>query len=201
MNRPDFDAGLVPAIVQDSQTGGVLMLGYMNEEAWDATQDTGYVHFWSRSRNELWKKGETSGNTLRVDSWALDCDRDTVLVQATPAGPTCHTGSVSCLGDRAATPTGVLAQLESVIRDRAEAPPADSYTAKLLAAGPTAIGRKIIEEAVEVLVAGKDHAAGEADDRRLAEEAADLVYHLMVLLRSRDLALSDVTSILSERRR
>jgi len=201
MNRPDFSDGLIPAVIQDSTTGAVLMLAYMNEMAWDHTLDSGFVHFWSRSRDELWKKGETSGNTLRMTGWSVDCDRDTVLIQAEPAGPACHTGSITCFEGAPAGPAAVLSRLETVIAQRSADRPAGSYTTTLLDGGPEATGRKVVEEATEVLLAAKDHAAGAADDQRLAEEAADLIYHLLVALAERGLRFEDVTNVLVERAR
>ncbi len=199
MRQPDFSGGLVPAVVQDSATGSVLMLAYMNRAAWESTQETGFVHFWSRSRDELWKKGETSGNTLHVESWSIDCDSDTILVQATPAGPACHTGATTCFGEPAAGALSVLADLDRLIADRAQHMPEGSYTTSLISGGPDAAGRKVVEEATEVILAAKDHAAGNADDRRLAEEAADLLYHLIVALRERGLSLADAAAVLAER--
>ena len=201
MNRPDFSDGLIPAVIQDSTTGAVLMLAYMNEMAWDHTLDSGFVLFWSRSRDDLWKKGETSGNTLRMTGWSVDCDRDTVLIQADPAGPACHTGSITCFEGAPAGPAAVLSRLEIVIAQRSADRPAGSYTTTLLDGGPEATGRKVVEEATEVLLAAKDHAAGAADDQRLAEEAADLIYHLLVALAERGLRFEDVTNVLVERAR
>ena len=180
--------GLVAGIVQDASTGRVLMLGWLSEEALRTTQETGQVTFWSRSRRELWRKGETSGNTLEVTGIALDCDGDALLITAQPAGPTCHTGAVSCFDAEAAAPGRSFAELDHlwrVIAQRAEQRPAGSYTSSLLEAGVEGPGRKVTEEATEVLLAAKDHAAGAADDERVAEEAADLVYHLLVLLAER----------------
>ena len=199
MNAPDFSDGLVPAVVQDAHTGTVLMVAFMNAEAWDRTLDTGFAHFWSRSRDELWKKGETSGNTLRVESRALDCDGDTVVLRVTAAGPACHTGTTTCFDDLPITPAEVVGRLEGVIRERAADRPDGSYTTTLLEGGPDAIGRKLVEEATEVLLAARDHAAGSVDDRRVAEEAADLLYHLLVALAERGLSLTDVSDVLAER--
>ncbi len=200
-----FDAtGLVAAIVQDAHTGRVLMLGWMNAEAIRLTESTGSVHFWSRSRNELWRKGATSGNTLEFVSMAADCDGDAVLVQAIPAGPTCHTGSASCFDDlHGATLQGFigLEPLWAVITSRAAERPAGSYTTSLLEGGVEAVARKVTEEATEVLLAAKDHAVARADDRRLAEEAADLLYHLFVLLAERGLEPHNVLEQLRARAR
>ena len=184
----DFDAGLVPGVVQDADTGRVLMVGYLNREAHQATVDTGQVHFWSRSRDELWRKGATSGNTLALVAMEADCDGDALLISARPSGPACHTNTVSCFGDDQEAPGqgfGSLERLWSTIADRAATRPASSYTAALLAGGVDAAGRKVIEEAAEVVLAAKDHDTGNADDQRVAEEAADLLYHLLVLLAER----------------
>ena len=194
------DDGLVPGIVQDAATGRVLMLGYLNRESLELTERTGQVHFWSRSRRELWRKGETSGNTLTVVDLALDCDGDALLIRAEPAGPTCHTGEVSCFPstDEPAS-FAALDELWRTIRSRAATPDPSSYTATLLAGGVDTVARKVTEEATEVLMAAKDHAAG-LDDR-VAEEVADLVYHLLVLLAERDLSPGAVIDVLARRRR
>lgn len=199
-----FDgAGLVPGIVQDAGTGRVLMLGWLNEESLRLTRETGYVTFWSRSRRELWRKGETSGHTLELVDLAVDCDGDAVLITARPAGPTCHTGAVSCFEDGGTTARsfGELDHLWRVISQRAADRPDGSYTTSLLDAGVEGPGRKVTEEATEVLLAAKDHAAGAAGDQRVAEEAADLVYHLMVLLAERGIAPALVLQELEARRR
>jgi phosphoribosyl-ATP pyrophosphohydrolase/phosphoribosyl-AMP cyclohydrolase len=201
------DDGLVPAIVQDAADGRVLMLAWMDEAALTATLETGEVHFHSRSRNALWKKGETSGNVLRLVSIAEDCDRDALLVTADPAGPTCHRGTRSCFdseGAPAERSTEGFAWLESLwstIADRAATRPEGSYTAKLLDGGVDATGRKVTEEATEVLMAAKDDAAGSTPERRsaLAAESADLVYHLLVLLAERNVQPSDVVAELRRR--
>jgi phosphoribosyl-ATP pyrophosphohydrolase/phosphoribosyl-AMP cyclohydrolase len=193
------DAGLVPAIVQDGTTRRVLMVAYMNAEALTATQESGLVTFWSRSRGEIWQKGETSGNTLRLESIAVDCDSDALLIQASPSGPTCHTGTVSCFGDERLEGFAALEDLWAVIGSRAEERPDGSYTTSLLDQGPEGPGRKIIEEATEVLLAMKDHERGAADDQRVAEEAADLVYHLLVGLAERGIAPSLVIEELAAR--
>lgn len=177
------------------------MVAFMNEEAWKETLTSGFAHFWSRSRNELWQKGATSSNTLKVESWALDCDGDTVLLQVAPAGPACHTGTTTCFDLAATTPAEVLARLEGVIAQRVADRPGGSYTTTLLDGGPEATGRKLVEEATEVLLAAKDHAVGAADDRRVSEEAADLLYHLLVALAERGLSLREVTAVLAERGR
>lgn len=201
------DDGLVPAIVQDAADGRVLMLAWMDEAAVSATLETGEVHFHSRSRNALWKKGETSGNVLRLVSIAQDCDRDTLLVTADPVGPTCHRGTRSCFdsegapAERSTEGFSWLESLWSTIADRAATRPEGSYTAKLLDGGVDATGRKVTEEATEVLIAAKDDAARSTPERRvaLAGESADLVYHLLVLLAERNVKPSDVVAELRRR--
>ncbi|HKY46392.1 MAG TPA: bifunctional phosphoribosyl-AMP cyclohydrolase/phosphoribosyl-ATP diphosphatase HisIE [Acidimicrobiia bacterium] len=187
---------LTAGIVQDDLSGQVLMLGFLDEEALRLTRETGLVHFHSRSRNQLWKKGETSGNTLSVVSIRGDCDGDALLIRAVPAGPTCHTGSVSCFGD--AEPFGTIQRLWATILARRDERPEGSYTASLLEGGVEAAGRKVVEEAVEVLLASTDHASG-GPPERVAEEAADLLYHLLVLLAERDVDLKAVTEVLDRR--
>ncbi|HEY0736703.1 MAG TPA: bifunctional phosphoribosyl-AMP cyclohydrolase/phosphoribosyl-ATP diphosphatase HisIE [Herpetosiphonaceae bacterium] len=179
------DKGLIPAIVQHARSGEVLMLGYMNEEALAQTQESGLVTFWSRSRSELWQKGATSGNVLRLIELRQDCDGDALLVLAEPAGPTCHTGSRSCffrtLSDEPATTTqpasAVLSQLAELIERRKQEQPEGSYTVKLLKGGPERIGKKVGEEATEVVIG-----AMKGDPDELAYETADLLYHTFVLL-------------------
>jgi phosphoribosyl-ATP pyrophosphohydrolase/phosphoribosyl-AMP cyclohydrolase len=192
------DRGLVAVIVQDATTDAVLMLGHANAEALDRTTDTGFVHFWSRSRNELWRKGATSGNTLAVKSVSIDCDGDAILVRATPAGPTCHTGQTSCFGVESGP--GGIRQLWRTITERATEPTAGSYTSSLLAGGTDSVARKVIEESGEVVLAAKNHENGGGPDR-VIEESADLVYHLLVLLAERGLDLADVEDELDLRAR
>ena len=186
--------GLVPAIVQDASTEQVLMLGYMNAESLEKTQETGLVTFYSRSRKTLWTKGETSGNTLKYISIAMDCDQDTLLVRALPAGPTCHEGTVSCFGDKGPQGLGFLAKLESLIEERKTADPESSYTAKLLQGPLHKAAQKVGEEGVETALA----AIAETDDG-LVYESADLIYHLMVLLSAKDIKLADVIKELQTR--
>ncbi len=186
--------GLAPAIVQDADTGAVLMLGYMNPDSLAATQERSLVTFWSRSKNRLWTKGETSGDVLHLVSLALDCDRDAILIQARPAGPTCHLGTVTCWGDDPGSDIAFLGQLGRVIDQRASAPQDASYTAKLLSKGIAKIAQKVGEEGVETALA----AVGESDAALLGE-SADLVFHLMVLLKARGLSLSDVAKVLKAR--
>jgi phosphoribosyl-AMP cyclohydrolase / phosphoribosyl-ATP pyrophosphohydrolase len=190
--------GLVPCIVQDARTGEVLTLAYMNEEALARTRETGETHFWSRSRQELWHKGETSGNVQRVQRLRYDCDADAIVALVEPGGPACHTGERSCFhrGDMDPTSGEALATLERTIAERkAAGDAASSYTAELLA-DPPRIGDKVREEADEVARA----AQGESD-QRVREEAADVLYHLTVLLASRGLSLADAFEELNARRR
>lgn len=193
--------GLVPAVVQDVASGRVLMLGWMNRQALEATLSGGRVTFWSRSRRQLWEKGATSGHRLDVVAIEADCDADALLVTARPAGPTCHTGTTTCWGDQPDADFAMIEDLRRVIEARARTRPADSYTVTLLDSGAEGTGRKVVEEATEVLLAAKDHAAGAADDRRVAEEAADLIYHLLVLLAERGIGVEDVAQVLADRRR
>ena len=186
--------GLVPAIVQDADTLQVLMLGYMNEAALAETRKSGLVTFYSRSRNKLWTKGETSGNVLRLVSLQEDCDVDAVLVMARPEGPTCHEGTVSCFRDGGASGVGFLGELERVVASRDGDDPDESYTARLLAKPVHKVAQKVGEEGVEVALAATSEGDGE-----FAGEAADLLYHLLVLLRKRGMALGDVMQVLEER--
>jgi phosphoribosyl-ATP pyrophosphohydrolase/phosphoribosyl-AMP cyclohydrolase len=200
--RVRFDeGGLVPVVVQDRTTGAVLMVAWADRDALDATAETGLAHFHSRSRDELWQKGETSGNTMQVTAIRADCDRDTILYQATPAGPACHTGQSSCFDDADLAGFYSLERLDAVIADRAQRRPEGSYTVRLLQQGVGGPAGKVIEEAAEVVEAAQEHAAGHADDRRVAEEAGDLVYHLLVLLAERGVPFCDVVGVLGERRR
>jgi phosphoribosyl-ATP pyrophosphohydrolase/phosphoribosyl-AMP cyclohydrolase len=190
--------GLVACVIQDWASGEVLTLAYMNREALERTRATGELHLWSRSRDELWHKGATSGNTQAVRALRLDCDGDAVLALVEPAGPACHTGERTCFhrGElEPPAPHEVLPALERTIADRAVTAPEDSYTARLLA-DPPFTGAKVREEAEEVA-----RAAREETDERVAEEAADVIYHLAVLLRSRGLSLADAGEVLVERRR
>lgn len=207
-------AGLVPAVVQDATSGRVLMVAWMDAEALAATEATGLVHFHSRSRDELWRKGATSGHVLHLRDVALDCDGDTLLIRAAPAGPCCHRGTTSCFdagpgsAEPAATDTelqgfGWLEELWSTIHARAATRPEGSYTARLVAGGPDLAGRKVAEEAVEVLIAAKNDASprGSSTETRqaLAGEAADLLYHLLVVLAERDVPPATVIGELRER--
>jgi phosphoribosyl-AMP cyclohydrolase / phosphoribosyl-ATP pyrophosphohydrolase len=197
MDDLDFSKlnGLIPAVIQDASTHQVLMVDFMNREAVAKTLDERKVTFWSRTRNRLWQKGETSGNTLEVCSIQVDCDRDALLVHARPAGPVCHTGSATCFGEASAeVAESTLVLLESIIRQRAQNTPAGSYTAKLLKQGTARIAQKVGEEAVETVVA-----ALQRDRQAIKEEAADLLYHLLVLLMDQEMSLSDVTEVLKRR--
>ncbi len=189
--------GLVPAVVQDVDGGAVLMLGYMNRDALDATLARGRVVFYSRSRQRLWEKGETSGNHLEVAAVRLDCDADALLVLARPAGPTCHTGTRTCFGDAVLTraePLAFLARLEDIIGARLSEAPEDSYTARLHARGVRRVAQKVGEEGLEVALAG----AGEPDPQLIAE-SADLLFHLLLLLRSRAIPFAAVVEELRQR--
>jgi phosphoribosyl-AMP cyclohydrolase / phosphoribosyl-ATP pyrophosphohydrolase len=189
--------GLLPAVVQDARTGKVLMLGYMNREALRTTLGEKRVTFYSRSKQRLWTKGETSGNFLHLVDAAIDCDNDTILVTANPDGPTCHNGTDSCFGEHIGTTASklsFLSQLESVIEQRVRARPEGSYTARLWAEGPTRMAQKVGEEGVEVALA----AVTQTPDK-LVGEAADLLFHLTLLLKSRQLSLADVVAELERR--
>jgi len=190
----DFDkqGGLVPAVIQDANTKMVLMLGYMNKEAVAKTKKLGKVTFFSRSKQRLWTKGEESGHVLKLVNMKVDCDQDTILVQAIPHGPTCHTGQTSCFGEQGNL--SFLHKLETIIHQRAEEGNEESYTVQLLARGMNKVAQKVGEEAVELVIEAKD------DDRSLfLNEAADLMYHYLVLLKAKGLSLNDVEEMLSER--
>lgn len=193
---PDFakmSDGLVPAVVQDARTGLVLMLGYMNQEALEKTLETGLVTFFSRSKQRLWTKGETSGNTMRLRDIRLDCDQDAILLKAEPAGPVCHTGDDTCWGERNQA-VYFLPVLENIIWERKNAAPENSYTAKLFASGIPKIAQKVGEEAVETVI----ESLGE-NRERLLNESADLLYHFLVLLAAKEVKLEEVESVLKAR--
>lgn len=199
VGRLDFAkaGGLLPAVVQHADTGAVLMLGFMNEDALRATLDRGRVVFFSRTKHRLWEKGETSGHTLDVVDVKADCDADTLLVTARPRGPVCHTGTATCFGDEAATDAerlAFLAHLERIIEQRISESPDGSYTARLFARGVRRIAQKVGEEGVEVALAG----AAEADDK-VVSESADLLFHLLVLLRARGIPFGHVVAELESR--
>lgn len=195
-NDIDFNkgTGLVPVIIQDDKTSAVLMLGYMNKEAYDKTLEDKVVTFWSRSKERLWQKGETSGNFLHLVSVHQDCDFDTLLLKTNPQGPTCHTGSYSCF-DVQPDDLSILTELESVITQRASDLPEGSYTTSLFKGGTSLIAQKVGEEAVETVVAALNQ-----NLERLHEESADLIYHLLVLLQNKGTSLSAVLSELESRR-
>ena len=188
--------GLLPAIVQHWQSGEVLMLGYMNAEALAHTQASGHVTFFSRNKQRLWTKGESSGNLLALKSLRIDCDADTLLVQAQPHGPTCHEGTSSCFGDSAdvRSPLGFLAELDALVAQRHAERPAGSYTTSLFEGGIRRMAQKVGEEGVETALA-----AVTQDDAELLGESADLIFHLTVVLRARGLSLADVAGLLAER--
>jgi phosphoribosyl-ATP pyrophosphohydrolase/phosphoribosyl-AMP cyclohydrolase len=193
------EQGLVPAVAQDSRTGEVLMLAWMNAEAWRKTLETRDAYFWSRERKTLWRKGETSGNTMKVGEVRLDCDADAVLLRVIPAGPACHTGERSCFfnqiaGEEKNYPGGFLRHLETVIADRKANPEEGSYTSALFGEGLNKISQKVGEESTETIVA----ALGQSDDR-VVSEVADLMYHTLVLLAARGLTLADVERELERR--
>jgi len=186
--------GLLPAAVQDRATGRLLMLGYMNRDALAATLATGLATFWSRSRQRLWQKGETSGNALRVAAVHEDCDSDALLVLADPQGPTCHLGTTSCFGGEGPAGPGWLAELAAIVADRAAAGDETSYTARLLAEGLPRIAQKVGEEGVETALA-----AVTRDAAGCAEEVADLLYHLTVLMQAKGFGWEDVIGVLRDR--
>ena len=191
--------GLVPAIVQDADTGAVLMMAYMNREALEQTLARGRAVFFSRSKQRLWEKGETSGHTLDVVNVVADCDQDTLLVTARPRGPACHNGTVTCFGDEArsaATSIAFLAKLEAIVAQRATEKPEASYTARLLEKGVNRVAQKVGEEGVEVALAGVNQT-----EQKVVEESADLLFHLLVLLRARGIGFDKVVSELESRHR
>jgi len=186
--------GLVPVVIQNNKTLQVLMLGYMNEEAFLKTQQEQRVTFYSRSKNRLWTKGEESGNFLTVKDIQLDCDNDTILIKAIPAGPTCHTGSTSCFKEE--TPKGFIYELEATINQRIDEDDKDSYTNQLYKRGINKVAQKVGEEAVELVIEAKD------DDADLFKnEAADLMYHYLILLKTKGFSLTDIEAVLKDRDR
>ena len=188
--------GLLPAIVQDATTKTVLMLGYMNEEALQHTQESGRVTFFSRSKQRLWTKGEESGHFLNLVSLKADCDQDTLLVQAVPQGPTCHKGTDSCWGEENKVCYGYLTELENTIAQRKAANDDDSYVASLFRKGINKIAQKVGEEAVETVIEAKDN-----DEALFLNESADLLFHYLILLQAKGYELSDIVKTLEERRR
>jgi phosphoribosyl-ATP pyrophosphohydrolase/phosphoribosyl-AMP cyclohydrolase len=194
MIQPDFKKGngLIPVVIQDNSTLQVLMVGYMNQEAYDKTISEQKVTFFSRSRNRLWTKGETSGNFLYVESVQTDCDNDSLLIKASPAGPTCHTGSTSCFGEE--TAKGFMYSLEKVINQRIDSDSTESYTNRLYRKGINKVAQKVGEEAVELVIEAKD------DNIDLfRNEAADLLYHLLILLKTKNIDLESVEEVLKSR--
>ena len=198
MKLPKIDwkktAGLVPAIVQDAATLQVLMLGYMNAEALKKTLRTKRVTFFSRTKNRLWTKGETSKNFLHVVDVTVDCDNDTLLIQAAPDGPTCHRGTPSCFGDHGASGAGFLAHLDQVVAERLKSGDKSSYTVRLVKEGIARVAQKVGEEGVETALA-----AMQKNSKEFAGEAADLLYHLIVLLRAKKLSLGDAIAVFEKR--
>ena len=191
-----YSDGLVPAVVQDDTTGRVLMLGFMNADALTETKRTNRVTFYSRSKQRLWAKGESSGNILEVVSIAPDCDADTILIKATPAGAVCHTGADTCFGEANINNADLLSELGEVIADRRANPRDDSYVSRLFGEGLNKIAQKVGEEAVEVVIAAKDD-----DLAAFKSEAADLLFHFLVLLQAKGLRFNDVLDALASRRK
>lgn len=196
MESKDFTTlkfeGLLPAVIQDAQTLEVLMLGYMNQEAWEKTLSEKRVTFFSRSKNRLWTKGEESGNFLDVVSWHIDCDQDTILIKAKPHGPTCHTGSRSCFETE--FQANFIFELENIIEERFTHPNEESYVNRLRGKGLNKVAQKVGEEGVEVVIAALAESRNE-----LLNESADLVFHVLVLLREKDVKLAEVAEILRQR--
>jgi phosphoribosyl-ATP pyrophosphohydrolase/phosphoribosyl-AMP cyclohydrolase len=193
VNFSKYADGLAPAIVQDDRTGRVLMLGFMNQEALDKTMEMGKLTFYSRSRKRLWTKGEESGHFLTLRNLAVDCDQDTLLIQATPAGPVCHTGADTCWNEKN-EPAGFLSELEAIIRQRKNSPDGNSYIAGLFKKGINKIAQKVGEEAVELVIEAKDQV-----DSLFLNEASDLLFHYLILLQAKGHNLQDVADVLEER--
>ncbi len=194
INFTKYADGLVPAIIQDANTKNVLMLGFMNQAAIDATIVQKKVTFFSRSKNRLWTKGEESGNFLDYISMSLDCDQDSLLIQAIPQGPVCHNGTITCWGDIDDNDFSFLSQLEQVIKDRKVADPASSYVASLFSKGINKIAQKVGEEAVELVIEAKDD-----NEKLFLDESADLLFHYMILLQAKGYQLSDIAKVLKQR--
>ncbi len=188
----DFSKGLVPAVIQDNETLQVLMIGYMNEESLEKTLKEGKVTFFSRSKNRLWTKGDTSGNFLYVKEILPDCDDDSILIKVNPAGPVCHTGSVSCFNEE--TSQGFLYKLENIIHQRIQSDAEDSYTNKLFKKGINKVAQKVGEEAVELVIESKDN-----NMELFENEGADLLYHFLILLRSKGTKLQNIEKVLKDR--
>jgi len=194
INFIKYADGLVPAIVQDANTKTVLMLGFMNQAAVDATIAESKVTFYSRSKNRLWTKGEESGNFLNYISMAVDCDQDSLLIQASPEGPVCHMGTDTCWGEDNNNSMAFLNKLEQIITERKNADPSSSYVASLFAKGINKIAQKVGEEAVEMVIEAKDN-----NEQLFLDESADLLFHYMILLQSKGYALADVAKVLAQR--
>ena len=195
--KPDFSKSpdqLIPAVIQDAKTQKVLMLGYMNEAAFEATQKSQKVTFYSRSKQRLWTKGEESGNFLNVDSIHLDCDQDNLLIYANPEGPTCHKGTDTCWGEQNVNSLAFIAELEAIIGQRKAADDQNSYVASLFREGINKIAQKVGEEAVETVIEAKDN-----NDQLFLEESADLLFHYLVLLQAKGFKLNDIARTLSSR--
>jgi phosphoribosyl-AMP cyclohydrolase / phosphoribosyl-ATP pyrophosphohydrolase len=192
LNFSKYQDGLMPAIIQDAATDKVLMLGFMNNEAYHQTKISQKVTFFSRSRQQLWTKGETSGNFLLVKDILLDCDQDTLLIKATPVGPVCHTGADTCFNET--NPGFTLAQLEQIITDRKNNPSDSSYTSSLFKKGINKVAQKVGEEAVEVVIESKDN-----DEEKFLSESADLLFHYLILLQAKGYTLQDVVKVLAGR--
>lgn len=188
------EAGLIPAIVQDAKTRAVLMLGYMNAASFEQTLETKLVTFYSRSRQEIWVKGATSNNYLHLVEWSVDCDKDAILILATPDGPTCHTGETSCFGETANKGFSTLSQLISVIDDRFTTPKEGSYIQSLIAKGLPKIAQKVGEEGVEIVIEAMRN-----EPELFNEEAADLLFHYLVLLRAKGVDFKDILTVLEKR--
>lgn len=187
----DWQKGLIPAIIQHHENGSVLMLGFMNTEAFELTQSTKFVHFFSRSKDRIWMKGETSGNTLKITEITTDCDHDTILIKAKPSGPVCHTGSDTCFGEY--KHFSFLNKLEDIIKTRISGSNEQSYVKKLVDSGINRIAQKVGEEGVEVVIASI------GEEEKLIDESADLLFHLMILLQTKGLSIQDVISRLKQR--
>lgn len=193
LNFEKYADGLVPAIVQDAETQKVLMLGFMNAEAFKITRESEKVTFFSRTRRQIWTKGETSGNFLELKEILIDCDNDTLLIKAIPSGAVCHTGADTCFEEKN-EPQNFLFELEKIILDRKNNPSENSHTSKLFAKGINKIAQKVGEEAVELVIEAKDDDSG-----LLKNEAADLLYHFLVLLAAKDVSLQDILEVLKKR--
>lgn len=190
----DKGKGLLPVIIQDATTAKVLMLGYMNNEALEKTKKEGKVTFWSRSKDRLWTKGESSGNFLLVEEIMIDCDQDTILIKAHPQGPTCHTGADTCFKESNSSRTGFIDRLRNIIQDRKQNPTDKSYTASLFEKGINKVAQKVGEEAVELVIEAKD------DNKDLfMGEAADLLFHYLILLEAKGYSLDEVIAVLEAR--